>query len=275
MPPLTPEEQQIFDGLSDAEKAEFGTLTNAGERSAYLRAKKSSRPTVGIFPPYDWNSYPQIDTKSYFQEALGVSGGRRVSTETGIPQAGTYTGFRRVSTSPIGALVQTPRYFQGDEDMIVNFSREEIADIQGKMKKAGILGKYRIGVADDATVSAFRKVLEQSNRELGDWTVGLRALQSGQMGGGGLQYRVSSPDDLRAIVEDSSRTMLGRTVDPEFTNRVVKAYQRVQMEEQTAPTVAKPPQADVFAEKRIKQRFGAEADAYEFAKFAETILKGS
>lgn len=274
---LTPDEERILNSLPPDQQAIVRAMPEAGQK-LYLQqvASRQQATTTGSGLPPFTGSGSQGTDKTYFQPTLGVSGGRRVEQATGLPVAGTYTGFRRVTTSPVGVSVEQPRYFDGDEDMIATFTREQIADIQAKMKKAGILGKYRVGVADEATVSAFKDVLSQANRELSDWNIGLSVLQQGAVGGGGgLPYRVSSPDDLRTVIEDSSRLVLGRVANPEFTNRVVKAYQDVQMREQTAPTTVKAPQADVFAEKQIKKRFGAEADAYEFAKFADIILKGS
>lgn len=280
---LTPDEERILNSLPPDQQAIVRAMPEAGQK-LYLQqvASQQQAATIGSgVPAFGGGQYGAAATDAtYFQPALGVSGGRRVEQATGRPVAGTYTGFtgqqlRGTADRPQVTNV-LPRYFDGDEDMIATFTREQIADIQARMKKAGILGKYRVGVADEATVSAFKDVLSQANRELSDWNVGLSVLQQGAVGGGGgLPYRVSSPDDLRTVIEDSSRLVLGRVADPEFTNRVVKAYQDVQMREQTAPTTVKAPQADVFAEKQIKKRFGAEADAYEFAKFADIILKGS
>lgn len=279
---LTPDEEAILNSLPPDVQKRVRSMPEDLQRLYVQMAATQGQATSGTniagFVPGQYGGTPTPST--YFQPALGVSGGRRVSQTTGLPVPETYTGFtgqqlRGQADRPQLTNVP-PRYFDGDEDMIATFSREQIADIQGKMKKAGILGKYRVGVADDATVDAFKEVLAQANRELSNWDVGLKVLQQGAVGGGGgLPYRVSSPDDLRTVVQDSSRVVLGRVADPEFTNRVVKAYQDVQMREQTAPTTVKAPQADVFAEKQIKKRFGAEADAYEFAKFADIILKGS
>ena len=47
------------------------------------------------------------------------------------------------------------------------------------MKKAGVLGStYRIGVADEATITAFTKVLGQANRNLSSWQTALGNLQA-------------------------------------------------------------------------------------------------
>lgn len=285
---LTPDEEKVLNSLPPDQQAIVRAMPEAGQKLYLQQIVLQQQPTTigsnleGVVSAglAAIAANAQDTDKTYFQPALGVSGGRRVSQATGRPVSGTYTGFtgqqlRGTADRPQVTNVP-PRYFDGDEDMIATFTREQIADIQAKMKKAGILGKYRVGVADEATVSAFKDVLSQANRELSDWNVGLSVLQQGAVGGGGgLPYRVSSPDDLRTVIEDSSRLVLGRVANPEFTNRVVKAYQDVQMREQTAPTTVKAPQADVFAEKQIKKRFGAEADAYEFAKFADIILKGS
>ena len=290
---LTPEQQTVFDALLPAEKLIVEKMDFAGKQ-LYLNAKISVQPTpqtagasTGVGVP---NYLPgnQVSDTTYFQEALGVSGGRQVTKETGQPVAGTYTGFKSAftpQTTPQGATSRLPsmrsalpRYFEGDEDSINNFKREQVASIQQQMKNAGILGKYKLGVVDNATLAAWKTVLGQANRTGGDWREGLQELSVGGSGGSGLTARVSSPDDLNKIIEQSAKYVLGRSIDPAMSQRISKAYQQLQIEEQRANKMGgvqvQAPQADVFAEKQIEAASGAEADAYKFAQFAKEILGG-
>ena len=304
MDELTDEQQQILDSLDDFTRKVILGMDIVGQKQFLDSLKASGRATTsttipstgatpttvapaagtqtGIqVPGYAGGS--TVPDTDYFQPALGVSGGRQVSKITGTPVAGTYTGFKPVFTPTRGERILgqqqvAPKYFDGDEDLINTFTREEVATVQQQMKAAGILGKYRLGVVDDATLAAFKTVLGQSNRTASDWTVGLKALQSGATGGTGLTYRVSNLDDLNKIIEQSAKYVLGRPIDPAMSQRISKAYQQLQIEEQRASKMGgvqtQAPQADVFATKQIKQKSGAEADAYKFAQYAQAILGG-
>ena len=302
MDELTAEEQQILDSLDDFTREVILRMDIGGQKqflsSLQITAQGASSTTVPPTGTTPTTTVPAAGTQTkinlpgfqpgapvgdtaYFQPALGVSGGRRVDTATGLAVPDTYTGFK----PPVGGEERrfgvpqlTPKYFDGDEDLINTFTREEVATVQQQMKAAGILGKYRLGVVDDATLDAFKTVLSQSNRTASDWTVGLKALQSGATGGPGLTYRVSNPDDLNKIIEQSAKYVLGRSIDPAMSQRISKAYQQLQIEEQRASKMGgvqtQAPQADVFAEKQIQKKFGAEADAYKFAQYAQAILGG-
>lgn len=302
MDELTAEEQQFLDNLDDFTREVILRMDIPAQKqylsSLKITAQGTSPTTVPPTGTTPTTTVPAAGTQTgvnlgiyqggtavgdtaYFQPALGVSGGRRVDTATGLVVPETYTGFR----PPVGGEERrfgvpqpTPKYFAGDEDLINTFTREEVATVQQQMKAAGILGKYRLGVVDDATLDAFKTVLSQSNRTASDWTVGLKALQSGATGGPGLTYRVSNPDDLNKIIEQSAKYVLGRSIDPAMSQRISKAYQQLQIEEQRASKMGgvqtQAPQADVFAEQQIKQKSGAEADAYKFAQYAQAILGG-
>jgi hypothetical protein len=221
------------------------------------------------------------------QPAIGVPGQRRVQV---IQEPGgklttkvlskSYTGFqpKQQPSTPYGAMPSNVRYFAGDEYEIATFKPEEIATIQQQMLKAGLLSKkYRIGIADAETVSAFEKVLGQANTNGTNWTTALGTLMATPKQGSGLTYRVSNPDDIRAVVQQTASSILGRSAEPAVVDRLVKSYQELQIQEQqgmTTPTGARTgaPQLDVFAEKELRKTAGPEADAFRFAQFAKTVL---
>jgi hypothetical protein len=192
----------------------------------------------------------------------------------------SYTGFqpKQQPSTPYGAMPSNVRYFAGDEYEIATFKPEEIATIQQQMLKAGLLSKkYRIGIADAETVSAFEKVLGQANTNGTNWTTALGTLMATPKQGSGLTYRVSNPDDIRAVVQQTASSILGRSAEPAVVDRLVKSYQELQIQEQqgmTTPTGARTsaPQVDVFAEKELRKTVGPEADAFRFAQFAKTVL---
>ena len=300
---FTPEQQAAYDVLSSAEKKIVDRMDFEGKQ-AFLDAKiaaQSSTPTTspsntipsgqatasGANVPGYTSGEPTPDT-SYYQEALGVYGGRQVVKATGQPVAGTYTGFKSAlqkETTPTGATSALPsmrnaqpRYFEGDEDLINNFSREDIATLQQQMKNAGLLGKYKLGIVDHATLAGFKTVLGQANRTGGPWQDGLKQLSVGGSGGTGLTLKVSSPDDLTRIIDQTASYVLGRKIDLATSQRIAKSFQQLEIQEQqgkkSGGVQVQAPQADVFAEKQIKATSGAEADAYKFAQFAKEILGG-
>lgn len=300
---LTPEQQAAYDALSSAEKKAVDRMDFEGKQ-LFLNTKiaaQASTPTTspsntipsgqatasGANVPGYTSGEPTPDT-SYYQEALGVYGGRQVVKATGQPVAGTYTGFKSAlqkETTPIGATSALPsmrnaqpRYFEGDEDLINNFSREDIATLQQQMKNAGLLGKYKLGIVDNATLAGFKTVLGQANRTGGPWQDGLKQLSVGGSGGTGLTLKVSSPDDLTRIIDQTASYVLGRKIDLATSQRIAKSFQQLEIQEQqgkkSGGVQVQAPQADVFAEKQIKATSGAEADAYKFAQFAKEILGG-
>lgn len=269
--PLTPEEQAAYGLYIQQNPSEIPRLEKMSVTALktfladWITAEAPALTTV-VAPQF--TSVAPVDT-DFFQPAYGVTGGRQASRQTGQPISGTYTGFK---TSYPGDTFDRrppiePRYFQGDEDLLNTLSRTEIMTIQTKMKQAGILGKYRLGVVDDATSAAFTKVLGQANRIGGDYMQGLAVLQQTSETGDGVGVRVANPDDLKKVIDQSARLVLGRSVDPAMSDRLVQAYQQLQRQQSA-------PDAGVFAEKKIKQNFGAEADAYKFAEYANIILGG-
>jgi hypothetical protein len=275
-------EQGQVDNAPDASKIQV--LTALFNAKAAKLSGQSQQPNDLIFK--GGGTIPTEDlTNTYLQQALGVSGGRRVSV-TGQIIPGTYTGFQAPprQATPMeelrgrGGAARQPIYFAGDEDKIALFTKEEIASVQAQMKKAGILGSnYRIGKADEATVAAFQKVLEQANRDLTEWRYALNNLEASTPPSKGLQYRVSNPDDIGDIIEQTSRKVLGRTVDDATRQRLIKAYQQLQIEEQRAaavgtPMVVQTPDVTTFAQKKLEKMAGPEADAYKFAEFASSLL---
>jgi hypothetical protein len=228
------------------------------------------------------NTVADLSTSSA-QGAIGVTGQRRVQIVK-LPSGqfrqqvvpGSYTGYDPTVVTPYGTLQKTPRYFEGDEDQIATFRPEEIATIQKRMQKAGLLGsKYRIGIADDVTVSKFKEVLAQANRTGSNWDAALSTLQASQQVGG-LTYKVSNPEDIRAVVQQTAAKVLGRSADDQLVNRIVKSYQQLQVEEQQGMTVGGmrtgAPDVGVFAETQLREGTGGDAEAFRFAQFASRVL---
>jgi hypothetical protein len=294
---LSVAQQKIIDGVppnqkglvieamwtgNNADSIVAGSLTTTTSKSGGTGLGGSSK----IWTGESGASVADLST-STAQPAIGVPGQRRVQV---IQEPGgklttkvlskSYTGFqpKQQPSTPYGAMPSNVRYFAGDEYEIATFKPEEIATIQQQMLKAGLLSKkYRIGIADAETVSAFEKVLGQANTNGTNWTTALGTLMATPKQGSGLTYRVSNPDDIRAVVQQTASSILGRSAEPAVVDRLVKSYQELQIQEQqgmTTPTGARTgaPQLDVFAEKELRKTAGPEADAFRFAQFAKTVL---
>jgi hypothetical protein len=180
----------------------------------------------------------------------------------------------------------TPRYYEDSADLINSFGYEKIAEIQNKLVKAGLLGnKYALGRVDNATRNAWIDLLEQANRipEPGgktsvDWNTALNIATTSPPGGTGkLPPKVSNPADILKVARQVSRNVLGRE-DDTILNDIVQAFQRSQVREQTGQLRMRDgmrvdaPGLEAFAERKIQQAAGPEADAYKFAQFAENLF---
>lgn len=284
---LTPDDQVLYNALPQELKTVVDSIADPTQKSATIKTlSKSATPTTGTPAPTGPTAFagstPVAPTESYFERAIGLEAGRRVSTTSNIPIAGT-AGRVGGAVTPYGATPgYAPRYYERDADLLSRYSRDQIADIQAQLKKAGLLGnKYRIGVPDESTKKAWVDLLAEANNANLDWQTALKTAAANPIGGTGgakLPPKVSNPADIANVVRQVSRNVLGRGVDPELMNEIVQAFQRNQVRSQTGQLATKdgarvePPGLEALAEKKIRKSVGAEADAYRFAQFAERIF---
>lgn len=78
----------------------------------------------------------------------------RTTFERGGPSLGSVTSI----------VATPPRYFSGDEFGPAGVSGEDVAVLQQNLADLGFLKTYRMGVWDDASSDAYRRVLEYANR---------------------------------------------------------------------------------------------------------------
>lgn len=221
-----------------------------------------------------WSTVPAGAVSQSTRSAIGVEGTQILDPMTGR-QTG-YFGFttpRRVTPQGFGATKETftqdrpPKYFSGDEDLIIGQSRENIAVIQALMNRGGLLGrKYNPGIVDDQTRSAFRELLGISNREGSNWeeTLGTLNELAKEQVGELPTYQLSNPDDLKAVFRKTAQEMLGRNLQDGELNRLVETFQaqekQAQQKAQFGGVVTQPPSAQAFAARNIEQDFGTEVD---------------
>jgi hypothetical protein len=309
---LSPSDQAIYDAMPVSTQNFVNGMPNPAAKSAYIQDWASSStgkaalsgtttttvpataPTttsVGL-EPFNPNIAAGTPDQTRFQPALGTEVGRRVDL-MGRPVAGS-AGQIPVPADPMQELRgtprtssgYTPRYYEDSADLINSFGYEKIAEIQNKLVKAGLLGnKYALGRVDNATRNAWIDLLEQANRipEPGgktsvDWNTALNIATTSPPGGTGkLPPKVSNPADILKVARQVSRNVLGRE-DDTILNDIVQAFQRSQVREQTGQLRMRDgmrvdaPGLEAFAERKIQQAAGPEADAYKFAQFAENLF---
>lgn len=175
-----------------------------------------------------------------------------------------------------GTVAVAPRYYKGDEYAPSTFAAEDRARLQLAMRQAGLYTKNersQLGVWDENTRGAYKRLLEYANGAGLDWQRALNEFGSakakmgdttGGSGGGGdrapLAVRVSNPADLRKAFDTGALAALGHRLDAAELDRWVAAYQQAERNEQTQAynaadaggTVIAAPDLDTFVEDRAK-----------------------
>jgi hypothetical protein len=219
------------------------------------------------------------------RQAIGVSGTQYFDPATGEPLG--YFGYTAVGQQPYysagkGGARQVevqPKFFEGDEDQIRRKSPEEIGDLQQQMVASGLLkGKYNPGLADDKTVAAYKDLLGWANSfGTTDPRMTMTRLREGGFSGtsAGVTKYVTNATDLKNVFDKSAQTVLGRSLDEQSLNRLVKAYQQQEVaptqNTAVAGTKVKEPTAAAFSQQQIQTQNKDEADAYKFAQYAQVL----
>lgn len=111
----------------------------------------------------------------------------------------------RITPQPVA-----PRYMTGDEFSIASMPPEQLARLQQSMATAGLIGsntRVRVGLADDATVSAFKSLLSFANVNGLDWQGALSELAANPPSGGSVA--VSNPLEEDTALRDAAQRLLG------------------------------------------------------------------
>ena len=207
--------------------------------------------------------------------ALGVAGRAKLDA-TGRVIAGSYTG----QTKSIGGNELQPQYFEGDEYDITTFDAETIIGLQKSLQKGGyFLGDtFSPGIVRDSTVAAYKRALEDANQSFMTFDQAIeRSVQFPYSGGATplKKYRVTAAVDLESMFDKVSQNVLGRSLDTEQLNKLVKTYQGTELGslQSQASVSAQTPSAQAFGETRIEQTNQDESDAYKFAQYAQVFEK--
>lgn len=207
-------------------------------------------------------------------EAIGQAGVQYVDKATG--RVIRYEGITK--PLPSGEGLQ-PQYFEGDEYNISALDPVDIRDLQTKLLKGGFfLGdRPTIGTVGPETIKAYYRALEQANLNFTDVDTVINNAQkvpySGGAGGSLPKYRITSSSDLAAVFDRASQSVLGRTLDQEEVNKLVKAYQGVEVGalKNRQQVSAQAPQAQTFGVEQIENQNEDEAMAYKFSQYAQAF----
>jgi hypothetical protein len=140
----------------------------------------------------------------------------------GMPSLGDQSGV--VSGAPV-----LPRYMSGNEFDIASFPPEQLARLQQQLATAGLIGpstKVHVGVADDATINAFKSLLGFANVNGLEWPTALAKLvqnppqtgssaASGIGGGGGNVIQQENPANEDDALRSAAQQLLGKDPSPE------------------------------------------------------------
>lgn len=178
----------------------------------------------------------------------------------------------------VGGEQVLPQYFEGDEQAIATWDAEEVIAWQKRLAAGGYFAgqSYQPGIVRQSTLDAYKRALVDANQSFISVEQALERSKkfpySG--GGGGLKkYRMTSATDLQNVFDKVSQNVLGRTLDTEELDKLVKTYQGVELagQKSQAGVAEAAPTAAAFAQKKIEAGNQDEADAVQFAGYAQTL----
>lgn len=253
--------------------------------------------------------------------AAGPSGGGEEPVQgrakpIGVPE--TFMPYVQQPSGPIsadaaerrGPAVAREPYYDGAEYGPRSLSPETRARMQAAMAQAGLIGKrdtYRLGVWDETSVKAYKKVLAYANQGGLDADTALsELLQAPQYdaegleagGAGALQpdpgkvTATTSALSLEEQVQQTARQRLGRKLRANEVSKFVTLFQGMEggfndtaasMQETAAVTgqdasIEEIPTADVAAEQFVDADYAQEAagqDAYGYLNALRGLIGGS
>ena len=244
----------------------------------------TTTPPVGPTPPTTVPVSPEVQAAvEYVKGVLGIgTGGDRdvlglegsADFENGRVIPSTYTG----PTKTIDGQPVQPQYFEGDEQSIATWDAQDVIGWQKKLAAGGyFLGEsYQPGIVRQSTLDAYKRALIDANQSFISVEQALeRSKQFPFSGGAGSlkKYRMTAATDLQNVFDKVSQNVLGRTLDTEELDKLVKTYQGVELagQKSQAGVAEAPPTAAAFAQKKIETANQDEADAIQFAGYAQTL----
>lgn len=216
------------------------------------------------------------------------------ATRTDVGTAGSASHFAarehgdntRLYTGNAQPLQVTPRYATGSEYRMRSLSPERIAALQSTLVSAGLIGKkqtFRIGVWDEVSASAYRKVLAYANQGGIDEDTALSELQYNGLGGlagpgdqtpikQGRVQTVTPATTLEQQVQQTAQDRLGRKLRKDEVTKFVTLYGGIEKsynaneraaadaaDQGTDTTLTAPPSVDAAATQFMDSKYATEA----------------
>lgn len=205
--------------------ARAGASDNRG-RAALERFLKTLEPPRSVFNP----NLPD--------GRLGVEDGYSAD----IPINSREGGAVNVSAPAYKPAAYTPAHLEAG----MALAPDELAHVQDALARAGLLsGEYRSGWPDSKTKTAYKKLLEMSNRVGTPWQMTLQNLIAGEDGSGGgggggrrggggggggrapLTVQLSNPEDLKKVFSQVALATTGvGKIDDADADAMVAAFQQ-------------------------------------------------
>lgn len=215
------------------------------------------------------------------QGSLGIGGpGKDI---LGFEGSGVFDNGRLIQyegpRKTVGGEQVLPQYFEGDEQSIATWDAEEVIAWQKRLASGGyFLGQsYQPGIVRQSTLDAYKRALIDANQSFISVEQALERSKKFPYSGSGAgtlkKYRVTAATDLQNVFDKVSQNVLGRTLDTEELDKLVKTYQGVELagQKSQAGVAEAPPTAAAFAQKKIETANQDEADAIQFAGYAQTL----
>ena len=208
--------------------------------------------------------------------------GDRVSRMTGQPSAGYYTGRGLVDSR--GGFVKNPdgtiKTLYGPTDVqsvwrgIAYPERKQIAEY---MKAFGIYAGSTPSLNLDQIedFNAFARVLYTANNEGVSWDLALEKLAGRYQElpkKAAAAYKPTSIADIKRIMQQQATSILGRGLTPEEAKPLAQRIQQQEVRQQTMASGERPTSTSTLIEQSVQKQFAPEAQAFNFAKFAQSAL---
>lgn len=233
----------------------------------------------------DQGAYQWLDDlpPEYIPPGRMITGaGDRVSRMTGQPSAGYYTGRGLVDSR--GGFVKNPdgtiKTLYGPTDVqsvwrgIAYPERKQIAEY---MKAFGIYAGSTPSLNLDQLqdFNAFARVLYTANNEGVSWDLALEKLAARYQElpkKTAAAYKPTSIADIKRIMQQQATSILGRGLTPEEAKPLAQRIQQQEVRQQTMASGERPTSTSTLIEQGVQKQFAPEAQAFNFAKFAQSAL---
>lgn len=125
----------------------------------------------------------------------------------------------------------------------------------------------------DSDFNAFKQVLRQANAMGRTWDVAIQYMSQMPMSaeGTGRTYRLTSPDDIKYVAQETAIQLLGRGLDPRAMQRIIKAVQAEDVRSQQSGTRAQAPNLNVAVQQQVMKQDPKEAKMQGAATIAEIL----